>query len=232
MRHFRVAEEPHDMDERVVLAHLGQQLSARPFAAPERGAGGGEIDVANIGRRGFLRMVHLAEHGQPRVRHLHHADVRALAAAEAGLRVAVRHGVEHVRFAGLREPQNTDVRHRCLLRRKRPCAPPAPLPQCSRSGRPESGGAKKGAGVSPAPRIYGSESGGTDRAAPYCTTNVPNISVGCTSHWNLYEPVLLIVKVSVVDWPPFTKSVLIGLLLSSVTFRMSKLCSAVPLFLI
>ncbi len=109
MRHRRVVECPHHVQQFVGRAQSGQLVGRNlgRLTSIRRQRRRRQVDIGHIGRDLALGLEHLGQLGQSVVRHLDHADVDGRAAKAAGLGLATRERVEN---GCLARPGQSDYR--------------------------------------------------------------------------------------------------------------------------
>ena len=104
-----VLKAAHDVDDRVHLADVGEELVAQTLAAARALDQTGDVD--ELDRRGgvLLGMVHFAQHVQTAVRHGHHAGVRLDGTERiiGGLRAGAGDGVKQRALADVRQTDDS-----------------------------------------------------------------------------------------------------------------------------
>ena len=104
-----VVKAAHDVHDRIRGADVGQELVAEALALGRALDEAGDVD--KLDHRGglFLRLIHLSQIVQPRVRHGDHADVRVDGAKRVvgDFRARVRDGVEQRGLADVRQADDT-----------------------------------------------------------------------------------------------------------------------------
>ena len=78
VQHVVVVERAHDVHDRVGLADVREELVAESFALRRALHESGDVDELHRGRHGPLRLHDARELVEPRVGHVHAADVRIL----------------------------------------------------------------------------------------------------------------------------------------------------------
>ena len=98
------------MGDSVYLPDMLQKFISEPFALRRALHQPRNIDEAHRGGRRLFRLVHLVKNRQPRIRHIHDADVRLDGAEGIILRLRPRpgNGVKQRALADVRQADNTD----------------------------------------------------------------------------------------------------------------------------
>jgi hypothetical protein len=110
MRDVRVLEAAHDMGDRIDLADVLEELVAKALALRRALDEARDVHEAHRGRRRLLRIIHLVQHLEPRIRHRDDTDIRLDRAEREirGLRARLRDGVEKRALADIRQTDDTD----------------------------------------------------------------------------------------------------------------------------
>ena len=107
MNDVAVLEAAHDLDDRVGLANVGEELVAEALAFGRSFHKPGDVDELDDGRHDLLGLHDVRKPMQPVVRHLDHANVR-LDGAERIVRRLGAGGRESVEESGLADVGKTD----------------------------------------------------------------------------------------------------------------------------
>ena len=109
VRNIRVLKAAHHMRDGIHLPDMLEELVAEPFAFRRAAHQPRDVDEPHRRRRRFFRLIHLMQNAEPRVRHVHHADVRLDRAERIirGLRPRFRDRVEKRALADVRQPDDS-----------------------------------------------------------------------------------------------------------------------------
>ena len=109
-----IVKATDDVDDRIHLADVGQELVAQPLALARAAHQSRDIHKLHHRRGGLFRVVQVGQRLQALVRHGHHADVGVDGAERVvrALRARLRDCIEQSRFPDIRKPDDTEF-HDC-----------------------------------------------------------------------------------------------------------------------
>ncbi|MBT9148907.1 MAG: hypothetical protein DDT28_00325 [Dehalococcoidia bacterium] len=110
MRDALIGEGSNHVDESVYLAELSQELPPQPLSPAKSFGRSSDIEIPHLGGNDTLRLENRGEVFQPRVRHLHHPDVRARPARRIGshFRLAPSQRIEDRRLPALGKSEDAE----------------------------------------------------------------------------------------------------------------------------
>jgi len=108
-------EATHDLDDRIDLADVAQELISEALALTRASDQSGDIHKLNCGGQDFFRLRHCGQLGQPVIRHIHDADI-GLDRAKRKIRrlrlAGASDGIEEGGLSDIRQSDDSGFQHR------------------------------------------------------------------------------------------------------------------------